>query len=126
MIYDPDLSGKQNVWQKTTLTSGNWDSSRQLWVLNIRQDGEEERSISCSYVVLAGGGGSQIPVMPEYPNRVSFSQNDSIIANQMDLFFKNIFEGIALHSVEYKDASKWKEKRGVVVGTANTGNWHSP
>ena len=39
-------------------------------------------------------------MMPEYPNR-------------------DAFEGIILHSGIYIDANDWKEKRGVVIGTAN-------
>jgi hypothetical protein len=34
-----------------------------------------------------------------------------------------MFQGLILHSAEYKDASQWKGKRGVVIGTANTGNF---
>jgi len=67
---DSNLIYEQNIWQNTTVVSGNWDSSGKLWNLILRQPGETDRSISCSYVVLAGGGGSQIPLMPEYPNRV--------------------------------------------------------
>jgi cation diffusion facilitator CzcD-associated flavoprotein CzcO len=44
-----------------------------------------------------------MPVMPEYPRR-------------------NTFEGIILHSSTYTDAKEWKGKRGVVIGTANTGH----
>lgn len=39
------------------------------------------------------------------------------------LFFvsQDVFRGITLHSGQYKNASGWKGKHGVVVGTANTG-----
>ena len=66
----------------------------------VLQDGEE-RSINCSHVVLAGGGGGQIPQMPHYPGQQTF-------------------EGTILHSGSYVDANEWKGKRGVVIGTANT------
>jgi cation diffusion facilitator CzcD-associated flavoprotein CzcO len=59
--------------------------------------------ITSAQVILAGGGGGQIPMMPEYPGR-------------------NAFEGIILHSGSYIDAKDWKGKHGVVIGTANTGH----
>ena len=90
------------VWQKSELTSGDWDESRKLWNLTVLQDGEE-RVISCAQVILAGGGGGQVPVMPEYPGR-------------------DTFEGVILHSGSYVDAKDWKGKHGVVIGTANTGH----
>lgn len=31
------------------------------------------------------------------------------------------FQGLTLHSHEYKSASEWAGKHGIVVGTANTG-----
>ncbi|KAE9368341.1 putative flavin-containing monooxygenase [Stipitochalara longipes BDJ] len=92
-----------NIWTRTTVTSGSWDSRENKWTLRIKRDGEDERPITSSFIVLAGGAGGQIPKMPEYPNREKF-------------------QGIILHSAEYKDASQWKGKRGVVVGTANTGH----
>jgi thioredoxin reductase len=91
-----------NIWQRSKLTSGDWDSSQKLWTLTVLQDGEE-RVITCAQVVLAGGGGGQIPTMPEYPGR-------------------DAFEGIILHSGTYIDAKEWKGKHGVVIGTANTGH----
>lgn len=32
------------------------------------------------------------------------------------------FQGIALHSSQYQTADEWRGKKGVVIGTANTGN----
>ena len=91
-----------NVWQRSKVTSGEWDSTRKLWTLTVLQD-SQERLITCSHVVLAGGGGGQIPMMPNYPDR-------------------NSFGGIILHSGTYIDANEWKGKHGVVIGTANTGH----
>lgn len=89
-----------NIWQKTVPVKGTWDPSRSLWTLDILRNGIE-RAITCSYIVLAGGGGSQHPTYPRYADR-------------------DVFEGTVLHSVDFKDASAWKGKHGVVVGTANT------
>jgi thioredoxin reductase len=89
-----------NVWQKAAPTKGTWDPSRSLWTLNIKRGGTD-RTITCSYIVLAGGGGSQSPITPTYADR-------------------EVFEGTVLHSVDYKYPSAWKGQHGVVVGTANT------
>ncbi|CZR66219.1 related to flavin-containing monooxygenase [Phialocephala subalpina] len=90
-----------NIWQGTSVESGTWDESRQLWTLNLRQ-GEDECSITTSFVVLAGGAGGQVPIFPPpYQD-------------------EEVFEGTTMHSAEYTEPSKWKGKHGVVVGTANT------
>lgn len=60
----------QNVWLSTTLLSGFWDVKKEIWELKISRDGEES-FLNCSYVVFAVGGGSQVPVTPVYPGRVS-------------------------------------------------------
>ncbi|PVH81485.1 FAD/NAD(P)-binding domain-containing protein [Cadophora sp. DSE1049] len=89
-----------NVWLDTMPISGTWDSTKETWTLQIRREGNEQ-SITCSYIVVAGGAGGQVPKMPSYPNREAF-------------------DGAVLHSAEYRDASQWKGKHGIVIGTANT------
>ncbi|KAK0117991.1 hypothetical protein ONS95_012302 [Cadophora gregata] len=89
-----------NIWLGTKPISGTWDSSQERWTLILQRHGKE-MSITCSYIVVAGGAGGQVLKMPSYPGR-------------------EVFEGLVLHSVEYKDASKWKGKHGIVIGTANT------
>ncbi|KAH7319169.1 dimethylaniline monooxygenase (N-oxide forming) [Rhexocercosporidium sp. MPI-PUGE-AT-0058] len=89
-----------NIWLDTKPISGTWDSTKEKWVLCLRRNGKEQ-SVTCSNIVVAGGAGGQVPKMPNYPNREAF-------------------QGVVLHSAEYIDASKWKGKHGVVIGTANT------
>ncbi|KAI9693499.1 MAG: hypothetical protein M1820_009235 [Bogoriella megaspora] len=89
-----------NIWQSTALLSGSWDANKHLWNLCIRRH-EQESQLSCSYIVFAAGAGGQVPYMPVYANR-------------------EVFQGLTLHSVEYKSAAPWASKYGVVVGTANT------
>ncbi len=91
-----------NIQQKSKVVSGTWDSSRKLWSLTVVQDGQEQL-VKCSHVIVSGGAGGQIPKMPEYPDR-------------------NLYQGTVLHSAQYKNATAWKGKRGVVIGTANTGH----
>ena len=66
---------------RTKVVSGSWDSSQKKWTLAIKQDGKE-RSITSSFIVLAGGAGGQVPKMPEYPNRVSAFQAREQISTQ--------------------------------------------
>lgn len=66
----------KNVWRKTTALSGSWDSTKTQWSLKILREGEE-RLITSSFIVMAGGAGGQMPKMPEYANRVSTLQPNS-------------------------------------------------
>ena len=50
--------------------SGSWDAAKSLWKLMLRRQGREQ-TITCSYIVVAGGAGGQVPKMPKYQNRVS-------------------------------------------------------
>ena len=74
--------------------------------------------ITASFVVMAVGGGCQIPSMPVYPGRVRFPEFDQA---QYLTSFQEEFGGIVQHSADYTSASKWGGKSGIVVGTANTG-----
>ncbi|KAH8652009.1 hypothetical protein BGZ61DRAFT_374837 [Ilyonectria robusta] len=89
-----------NVWLSTTVTSGTWSTEEKTWRLELLRDGKKS-SVCGGNIVFAVGGNSQFPLSPTYEN-------------------KDIFRGITLHSGEYKNASGWKGKHGVVVGTANT------
>jgi len=91
-----------NVWNSTTLLRGSWDGKSQLWTLTVRC-GMKEISVVTRSVILATGGGGQIPSMPELPKRDEYS-------------------GDVLHSVDFKSAKPWKERSAVVVGSANTGH----
>ncbi|TVY81082.1 putative indole-3-pyruvate monooxygenase [Lachnellula suecica] len=89
-----------NIWQKSSAKTGTWDPIQNVWTLNIQRDGND-RTLKCKYIVLAGGGGFQTPSMPIYADR-------------------DIYQGTVLHSADYTEPSTWKNKHGVVVGTANT------
>lgn len=36
---------------------------------------------------------------------------------------KKTFQGEVLHSVDYKSAKAWKGKKGLIIGSANTGEF---
>lgn len=57
--------------------------------------------IKSRHFVLAVGGGGQVPEMPNLPGRENF-------------------KGIAMHSASYKNASEFKDKKAVIVGTGKT------
>ncbi|OJJ45114.1 hypothetical protein ASPZODRAFT_134538 [Penicilliopsis zonata CBS 506.65] len=88
-----------NVWTRSPLKSCTWNDN--LWTLNIERHGEP-RSLTAKHVVFAIGT-CQIPYMPDYAD-------------------KHLFNGTILHSAEYKSPAAWKGKKGVVIGTANTGH----
>ncbi|KAK5033316.1 hypothetical protein LTS07_003618 [Exophiala sideris] len=90
----------KNISFNTTLESGSWDEVQKTWTLNLHRQGSAQ-TLTCRYVVMATGGGGQIPIMPAYPG-----QED--------------FQGTVLHSVDYKSAEPWRGKAGIVIGTANT------
>lgn len=89
-----------NIWLETRLLSGKWDESRKRWLLIIERGGEAE-TIETAHLVLAIGAGSQIPITPNFAN-------------------EEVFKGVKIHSVDYKEPSRWKGKHGIIIGTANT------
>ncbi|KAL6822016.1 hypothetical protein J3E69DRAFT_357103 [Trichoderma sp. SZMC 28015] len=89
-----------NIWLSTTLVSGSWDKDQRLYTLTIKKNGIISK-ITAKHVVFATGAGSQVPLIPEWPD-------------------KDKFNGIIMHSQNYKSAEGWRGKRGIVVGTANT------
>lgn len=91
---------EQNIWFKTVLNKGTWDERDNLWSLNINRAGHEE-TITCRHVVMAIGAGGQEPIMPIYPGMADY-------------------QGTVLHSADYRSAEPFKDKSGIVIGTANT------
>ncbi|EHY59245.1 hypothetical protein HRR83_001485 [Exophiala dermatitidis] len=91
-----------NVWLATTVMSARWDELSGLYSLRVRRN-DDVLEISAKHVIFATGAGSQTPSMPQLPGRDNY-------------------QGIVMHSADYRSADKWKGKSGVVVGTANTGH----
>lgn len=59
-------------------------------------------------LVLALGGGSATPISPEWASEANIK--------------KSGFKGTIMHSKYYKSAQPWRGRKGIVVGTANTGH----
>ena len=89
-----------NIALSTTLVSGSYDDRKWMWTLKL-QRGDEIRTVRAPHVVLAVGNMGVTPTMPLYPNRMHF-------------------KGDVLHGLDWKNASPWKGKSGIVIGSANT------
>ncbi len=91
----------KHIWCNTTLDCGSWDEASRTWTLRVGHADGTAQTITTRNVIMATGGGGQIPIMPHYPGRENF-------------------QGTVLHSADYKSAEPWRGKSGIVIGTANT------
>jgi len=93
-----------NVWLSSTVSSVRKDPKTNLWDVVVRRGGEkaEERVFHPVHVIFAVGLISP-PYIPEIPG-------------------KDGFEGLILHSTQYKAASDHIGKKVVVVGAGTSGH----
>jgi len=91
-----------NVWTGTEFETADYDETEGRWTAALRRADGTRRTIRPSHVVMATGV-SGIPNLPD-------------IASLKD------FAGQVLHSSQYDDGEKWKEKRALVIGTGNSGH----
>lgn len=89
----------EHIWLGADLEAGSWDDQDKSWTLQVRQG--DIKTVRTRNIVMAVGACGQTPVMPNLPGRLDF-------------------QGLVLHSADYKSPEAWKGKAGVVVGTANT------
>lgn len=92
---------EKHILFNTKLAAGSWNEDSRTWTLHARHENGSTQMLSARHVVMATGGGGQIPIMPHYPNR-------------------ELFQGTVLHSADFKSAEPWRGKPGIVIGTANT------
>ncbi|KAK7706927.1 hypothetical protein SLS57_009441 [Botryosphaeria dothidea] len=103
-----------NIWLSCVGKKAAWDPHSEEWTIQIEhsnpapQNGTHEPNgnsstltLHAKHLIFAMGGGGQVPKYPDIPNRA-------------------LFQGEAIHSVDYTSAERWRGKRGVIVGTANT------
>lgn len=90
----------QHIWTESKLESGVWDDAERRWTLKIKRK-ELQEQVHSRFVIMATGAGGQVPFMPDLPGR-------------------DRFQGIVLHSQQYRSSKAWRGKRGIVVGSANT------
>lgn len=96
-----------NIELRTTVDSVTWDDATRIWTINTSSP-NGQTSIQATNLVLAIGPGHATPIYPPWalPEEVKASN----------------FKGTVLHAFGgYYSATQWAGKRGIVVGTANTG-----
>ena len=96
-----------NVRTCTVVTSASYDDAKHLWTVTVSgPDGEQV--FTAKNLVLCVGPGFTQPIFPPW------ATPDNVRASG--------FRGDVLHGSQWKSAEAWRGKRGVVVGTANTGH----
>ncbi|PNS16688.1 hypothetical protein CAC42_4652 [Sphaceloma murrayae] len=91
-----------DVRLRTRVQTATWNDQARRWTV-ITDGPDGQQSMYARNLVLACGAYANAPVSPVWPNR-------------------ELFKGTAMHSIDYKSAKPWAGKRGVVIGTANTGH----
>jgi putative flavoprotein involved in K+ transport len=90
-----------DFWTGTEFSGGGYDERSGRWTVELRRDGRT-RTLRPRHIVMATGV-SGIPHVPEIPGLESFA-------------------GRVVHSHEYDDASGWKGRDALVIGTGNSGH----
>jgi len=96
-----------NVRTNMSVVSGTYDSAGQVWTVVADNDGKEVTYRARNLVLCIGPGLSTF----RYPDWAT-----------PDKVQQSGFKGDILHGLQYKSAKPWAGKRGIVVGSANTGN----
>uniref|UniRef100_A0A0K3CQ10 BY PROTMAP: gi/472582471/gb/EMS20157.1/ dimethylaniline monooxygenase (N-oxide-forming) [Rhodosporidium toruloides NP11] gi/647402401/emb/CDR48655.1/ RHTO0S19e01728g1_1 [Rhodosporidium toruloides] n=1 Tax=Rhodotorula toruloides TaxID=5286 RepID=A0A0K3CQ10_RHOTO len=92
-----------NVWLKSTMERDpTYDPQTKKWTVKIKRDGEEDRVLNVSHIVLATGFSGE-PRKPTFPI--------------------DEFKGIVHHSSAHPGArgKGWEGKKAVVIGCCNSG-----
>jgi cation diffusion facilitator CzcD-associated flavoprotein CzcO len=91
-----------NFWTGTEFEGGRYDEAVGRWSVTLRRADGSRREMHPRHVVLATGV-SGIPSMADIPSL-------------------RRFKGAAMHSSQYEDATPWKGKRALVIGSGNSGH----
>ena len=91
-----------NIWTSTELTGGGYDKRKGNYEINVRRADGSTRTLKPRHVVFATGV-SAIPIMPDLPGIETFA-------------------GELMHSSQFDSGKKWKGKKGIVLGTGNSGH----
>ncbi|KZO98462.1 dimethylaniline monooxygenase [Calocera viscosa TUFC12733] len=92
-----------NVLTSSRAMQAAYDEVAQKWSVDIMSHDGELRTIEAGQVVFATGVNGAIPSVPYITG-------------------KEDYKGMAIHSSIYRDASDWKGKRAIVIGTASSGH----
>lgn len=91
-----------NIWNSTEFLRGTYDEKEDRYALTVRRADGSERVLRPRHVVFATGV-SAIPIKPDLPGIETFA-------------------GELMHSSRYDSGHKWKGKKGIVLGTGNSGH----
>lgn len=92
-----------DVWTSSELVKpATFDPTVKKWTVHIVHNGTPY-TVCAHHIVLCTGPGGTVPLRPSCPGLEEY-------------------QGTALHSAEYANADAFRGKRGVVVGSANTGH----
>ena len=91
-----------NIWISTEFTGGTYDAKANHWALKVQRADGSERTLKPRHVIFATGV-SAIPIMPDLSGLESFA-------------------GEVLHSSQFTPGAKWKDRKGIVLGTGNSGH----
>jgi cation diffusion facilitator CzcD-associated flavoprotein CzcO len=91
-----------NYWAGTELTAGSYDDARKRWNLTLKRADGSTRVMHPRHLIFATGV-SSIPITPD-------------LAGLKD------FAGEVTHSGSFHDASRWKGRKAIVLGTGTSGH----
>lgn len=94
-----------NAWTGTNVESARYDEQTAIWTIKTATL-TGERTIKAKNLIVCVGPGHATPVFPEWATADRVKQSG--------------FSGTVLHGSKYKSCLPWTDKRGVVIGTANT------
>ncbi len=91
-----------NFWSGTELTTGRYDDARKRWNVTLKRGDGTTRVMHPRHLIFATGV-SSIPTLPDLPGLKDFA-------------------GEVVHSGRFHDASLWKGRKALVLGTGTSGH----
>jgi len=92
-----------NVWTGTEFDGATYDESTRTWTARLRQRDGVKRYLQVPHMVMAVGAVSGVPKKPSLPGLDDFA-------------------GEVIHSSDFRSGTSYAGKRGIVVGTGNSGH----
>jgi cation diffusion facilitator CzcD-associated flavoprotein CzcO len=92
-----------NVWTATEFEGADYDESSRRWTVRVNRGGDDERVLRPRHLVLATGGVSGTPYIPDVPGLDGFA-------------------GTVVHSSAFGDGREYDVSNAIVFGTGNSGH----
>lgn len=90
-----------NVSTGTKVVGASYDAASKTWTVEAQRHGETTITLKAHHLVLATGSRGTDPITPKYADRETYT-------------------GTVLHAIDWKTGLPWQNKRGIVIGSANT------